>query len=198
MPYSLQVVCDICREQLPEWNDGAFEDPRMETHYEDAHAFLKTYDGKFDVIIMDIADPIEAGPGYVLYTEEFYKFAVTKLNPGGMLVTQSGPGAMYNWGECFSTIHRTLRSAFDVVVPYAADVPSFGSNWAFNVAFNLPAVDDGAEPPTEQGCDRAGAAGERGVNARNAVVGKSISEVDAMIETRLKGGADSLRVSTTP
>jgi len=33
----------------------------------------------FDVIIMDIADPIEAGPGYVLYTQEFYQFAQTKV-----------------------------------------------------------------------------------------------------------------------
>ena len=31
------------------------------------------------MIIMDIADPIEAGPGYVLYTQEFYQFAQTKV-----------------------------------------------------------------------------------------------------------------------
>lgn len=28
---------------------------------------------KFDVIIMDICDPIEAGPGVVLYFQEFYQ-----------------------------------------------------------------------------------------------------------------------------
>ena len=43
---------------------------------------------KFDVMIMDICDPIEAGPGIALYEMEFYKFAITKLNPGGVLVTQ--------------------------------------------------------------------------------------------------------------
>lgn len=58
----------MCREQMPEWNAGVFEDPRMEVHYTDAHAYLKNCDETFDVIIMDIADPIEAGPGYVLYT----------------------------------------------------------------------------------------------------------------------------------
>lgn len=131
-----EIVCNMCREQLPEWNKGVFEDPRMEVHYTDAHAFLKEYDGTFDVIIMDIADPIEAGPGYVLYTEEFYKFATTKLNAGGVFVTQSGPGSCYNWDECFSAIHQTLRTAFNCVVPFTVDIPSFGADWAFNLAFN--------------------------------------------------------------
>ena len=60
----------ICRKELPEWNAGAYEDPRTEVHYEDAKAFLERDERKYDVIVMDIADPIEAGPGYVLYTKE--------------------------------------------------------------------------------------------------------------------------------
>jgi spermidine synthase len=58
----------------------------------------------FDVIIMDILDPIEAGPGIMLYTKEFYKLALTRLNmPGGVFVTQSGtakavPAAHHNDG----------------------------------------------------------------------------------------------------
>mmetsp|Transcript_47847 Transcript_47847/g.54201 ORF Transcript_47847/g.54201 Transcript_47847/m.54201 type:complete len:347 (-) Transcript_47847:41-1081(-) len=132
-----KVVCDICRQEMPEWNQGVFEDPRLTVHYEDAHAFLKTYTGPaFDVIIMDIADPIEAGPGYVLYTEEFYQFALTKMTRDGVLVTQSGSGSIFNWSECFSAIHQTLRTAFDTVIPFTADIPSFGCNWGFNVAFN--------------------------------------------------------------
>jgi len=132
-----QVVCDICRQEMPEWNKGVFEDPRLTVYYEDAHAFLKSYEGPaFDVIIMDIADPIEAGPGYVLYTEEFYKFAVTKMTTDGVMVTQSGSGSIFNWLECFSAIHQTLRTAFDTVIPFTADIPSFGCNWGFNLAFN--------------------------------------------------------------
>lgn len=135
-----EVVCNICRQELPEWADGCFDDPRLEVHYTDAHAFLKQYDGTFDVIIMDIADPIEAGPGYVLYTEEFYKFAVTKLNKGGFLVTQSGPGALYNWDECWSSIYSTLKTSFSKVIPYSVDIPSFGCVWAFTMATNDDSV----------------------------------------------------------
>lgn len=145
-----EVVCNMCREQLPEWNKGVFEDPRLEVHYTDAHAFLKEYDGTFDVIIMDIADPIEAGPGYVLYTEEFYKYATTKLNENGVLVTQSGPGSCYNWGECFSAIHQTLKTAFNCVVPFTVDIPSFGTNWAFNLAYNSKDPTDDMEQLKER------------------------------------------------
>ena len=157
-----KVACDVCREQLPEWNayrpewgvetkhrvtgepleldgtNGAFEDARFEAYYEDAYAWLETNEDKFDVIIMDICDPIEAGPGYKLYTKEFYTFVQSRLNPGGVLVTQSGPGSVYNVkSECFTVIHATLKAAFDVVVPYSTDVPSFGCNWGFNLALNV-------------------------------------------------------------
>ena len=40
--------------------------------------------------------------------------------------------------ECFTTIHSTLKQAFQSVVPYNANVPSFGSPWGFNMAFGLP------------------------------------------------------------
>ena len=59
---------------------------------------------------------------------QFYDFARTKLNDGGVLVTQSGPGAVFNYDECFTAINRTLRARFDVVVPYSVEIPSFGSN----------------------------------------------------------------------
>ena len=98
--------------------------------------FIKEDDRKYDAIIMDIADPIEAGPGIALYTQEFYAFvAKNRLNPGGVLVTQSGPGSHFNVkSECFTTIHSTLRSTFQHVYPYSVDIPSFGSNWGFNLA----------------------------------------------------------------
>lgn len=60
---------ETSKKILPEWGDGASDDPRLELHFTDAHAFLKDNEDKYDVIVMDIADPIEAGPGYVLYTQ---------------------------------------------------------------------------------------------------------------------------------
>jgi hypothetical protein len=57
---------------------------------------------------------------------------------GGVLVTQSGPCAIYNAKEeCFTVINSTLRSAFNCVVPFSVDVPSFGCCWGFNMAMNV-------------------------------------------------------------
>lgn len=57
----------------------------------DAHKYLMETEEKFDVIIMDISDPVEAGPGIALYTQEFYKRAAEVLNKeNGVFVTQAG------------------------------------------------------------------------------------------------------------
>lgn len=60
---TVQVVCDFCREHLAA-NKEAYADPRLEVIYEDARAELEKYDGKFDVIIADLADPVFGGPCY--------------------------------------------------------------------------------------------------------------------------------------
>jgi len=138
-----QVACEMCLQHLPEWADGCFEDPRLEVHYEDAKAYMENYQGKFDVIIMDICDPIEAGPGIALYFQEFYKMCgAEKLSDGGVLVTQSGCCSILNSHECFSTIHNTLKSSFGNVFPYSAPIPSFGCDWGFNLAFDTCAHPD--------------------------------------------------------
>lgn len=44
---------------------------------------------KFDIIVGDLADPVEGGPCYQLYTKSFYQEILKpKLNPNGIFVTQ--------------------------------------------------------------------------------------------------------------
>lgn len=133
-----KLACDICRDELPNWGKDSFNDKRLHVIHEDAYKWLAESSETFDVILMDICDPIEGGPGYKLYTREFYESLKGKLNPGGIFVTQSGPGSEYNAKEnCFTVIHNTLEQAFDFVIPYSVDVPSFGSQWGFNIASNM-------------------------------------------------------------
>ena len=136
-----EVVVDISKQELKQWSDGVCEDSRLELVIGDAKSFLENDTREYDVIIMDIADPIEAGPGIALYTQDFYQFLFSsgRLAKDGVFVTQSGPGSFININECGSTIHRTLRSAFNNVAAFHADIPSFGSVWGFNVAFGGPA-----------------------------------------------------------
>merc|ERR1711988_135570 len=60
-------VVRFCREQLPE-NTDAFNNPRLQVIIDDAKAVIENSSDKYDVIIMDLDDPLEGGPCYQLYT----------------------------------------------------------------------------------------------------------------------------------
>lgn len=139
-------VIEVCKEYLPEWGgEQVANDRRLELIVGDAHAYLKDCKEQFDVIIMDISDPIEAGPGIMLYTQEFYRHCTTLLTPNGVFVTQAGVAESIppdhavdgnNDTSCFGPIFNTLGTVFDCVVPYSSNIPSFGSDWGFCMAFN--------------------------------------------------------------
>ena len=133
-----QQVVDLCREHLPQHHQGAFDDPRTTLVFDDARKYLASSSQQFDVMIMDLVDPLEGGPAYLLYTEEYYNIARARLKPGGILVTQSGPAGYLSLHECFTTIYKTLESIFDHTLPYHAHVPSFITIWGFTVASDAP------------------------------------------------------------
>lgn len=122
-------VCKFCEQHLPD-NKAAFADPRLVLINDDAHKQLVDYEGTFDVIIGDLADPIFGGPCYQMYTDDFYKNVVCKkLSPGGIFVTQSGPCGLLSASMVFSSIHNTLKASFPKVVPYCCHIPSFADEW---------------------------------------------------------------------
>ncbi len=59
----LQVVCDFCRQHLAA-NQEAYADPRLEVVNDDAAARLEGTQERFDVIVADLADPVDGGPCY--------------------------------------------------------------------------------------------------------------------------------------
>jgi thermospermine synthase len=126
-------VVKFCREHLDE-NSEAFADKRLELVIDDAKAWLERCESKFDVIIMDLDDPLEGGPCYQLYTTEFYSMLKTKMNPGATLVTQSGQSGIKQHHLVFSPIHRTLKEVFSNVVAYNQAVYSFMDEWGWNLA----------------------------------------------------------------
>ena len=126
-------VVRFCREHLPE-NAQAFADSRLELIIDDAKGVLEREAKKFDVIIMDLDDPLEGGPCYQLYTAEFYRMIREKLNPGGIFVTQSGQAGIKQHGLVWSPVHNTLRTVFPHVSAYKQAVYSFCDEWGWNMA----------------------------------------------------------------
>ncbi len=126
-------VVDICKEFLPFLSQGAFEDSRTELHHVDAMKYLDETKDKFDVVIIDLTEPLEEGPAYLLYTQEFYHDLKERLTPSGLIALQSGSTSMII-AHGFSAVVNTLHTEFSVVAPYQAEVPAFGGTWGFAVA----------------------------------------------------------------
>ena len=131
-------VVELCRAHLPDHHRGSFDDPRVTLRHEDARAFLQAGGEGYDVIILDLVDPLEEGTAYLLYTNEFYRIARERLNPGGVLVTQSGPAGLPNHQECFTTIFRTLSGVFAHTAAVQVHVPAFQTLWGFTIASDSP------------------------------------------------------------
>ena len=153
-------VVELCRRHLPEMHRGAFEDPRAEVRHEDARAYLEHTTDRFDMICVDLVEPLEEGPACLLFTKEFYTLVRDRLTPGGTMTMQAG---MTKVGELsfFTALHRTLSAVFPIVAGYQTFVSCFGTPWGFLVASKR--ID-----PTRQ--DRAA--------------------VDALVADRIKGPLD--------
>lgn len=124
-------VVELCRRHLPRHARGAFSDPRLELHYDDAYKFLATTQDRFDFIILDVPDPIEAGPAYPLFTQEFYTLVKDRLNSQGLMITQAGPTGPGFYEQWFTAVAKTVPSVFPASYLCEAYVPAFGSTWGF-------------------------------------------------------------------
>ena len=146
-----EKVVEVSLDYLEEWGGReVMKDPRFELVVGDAYAWILNCKDKFDCVIMDISDPIEAGPGIMLYTKELYEHVVTVLTPNGVFVTQAGtadavPMPHANAGArdttCFGPIRNTLNEVFSCVLPYTQSIPSFGADWGYVMAFNNSSSD---------------------------------------------------------
>ncbi len=126
-----KLVVDMCKRYLPNHHQGAFEDPRLHLRHEDALRYIQTTDERFDIAIIDVPDPLEAGPAYMLFTQEFYRTMRARLNPGGIMVAQAGPTGATFYEQCFSAVANTVAAVFPSAHLHEAFIPSFGTTWGF-------------------------------------------------------------------
>ncbi|MGB2757467.1 MAG: spermidine synthase [Acidimicrobiia bacterium] len=115
----------LCREHLPTWAGGAFEDPRTVLALGDAVAFLKASTETFDVIIADMSDPVEEGPATFCFTQEFFQSVADHLSPEGVFVLQGGPANPAE-GALHAKVLRTLETVFADIESYLCPATIYG------------------------------------------------------------------------
>jgi len=115
------AILDLARDCLPrEWR-ALHDDPRVHVHVTDGRLFLKATASTFDVIIVNLPDPLNAQLNR-FYTVEFFREAARKLTPSGVLSIQARGSEDYispELGEYLRSLYGSLRA----VLPETAAIP---------------------------------------------------------------------------
>ena len=130
-------VIQACRDLLPEIHQGAYDDPRAHIAVGDAFEYLRETRGHWDVIIADLTDPIEEGPAYPLFTQEFFETCRQALRPGGIFVNQAG-SLSPPLADILVRVVNTIGSVFQQTSVVTANVPTYGSAWGLALASDQP------------------------------------------------------------
>jgi len=132
-------VVAVSAEHLPMLSVGAFDDDRVRMVYGDARREIERHRNDFDVIILDLTEPIATGPSQRLFTREFYAAVRRALRPNGVIAVQT---AHANPGRTGGRLHADVRATLtDVgfnVASFFCTVPSFQSLWSFALGTLAP------------------------------------------------------------
>jgi spermidine synthase len=132
-----EEVIALAKQYLGEFHQGAFDDPRTELVIADGREYLsRVEDGRFDLVIVDITDPLAGGPSYKLFTKEFYTLVKRKLGAEGVMVTQATSTSFSE--HYFASIYKTVEMVFPVARAYHVFMKSYTAMWGFVVGSKGP------------------------------------------------------------
>ncbi len=135
-----EAVVAACRTHLPEWNNGAFEDPRSTLLHGDAVQYLHDTKMPFDLIVSDMTDPVEDGPSTFCFTKEYFEAVSAALTDDGVVAVQAGPLSPVEIA-LHAKVLRTMAAAFPYVVSYPCNAAVYGRPLGFAMASRTPIVE---------------------------------------------------------
>jgi spermidine synthase len=122
-----EKVVETSRKHFPYLTRG-LDDPRANVMFEDGKKFIETTSEKFDVVILDLSDPI--GPAADLFQKEFHQKVFDRLNDDGIMVAQS-ESPYYN-KQTVRLMYTNLKAIFPIVRMYTCFMPIYPSGlWSF-------------------------------------------------------------------
>ena len=135
------TMCEIDREvvetskkHFPRLTAG-LDDPRTNLLFADGKKFIEDTTDKFDLIILDLSDPI--GPAADLFQKDFHQSVRDQLNDNGIMVAQSE--SPYFNKDTVQAMYHNLRDIFPLVKMYTCFMPIYPSGfWSFAFCSNGP------------------------------------------------------------
>lgn len=123
-------VVDVAKEYFPKLASG-YKDKRAQVRFEDGQKFLRESEQVWDVIMLDLTDPI--GPAKPLFERPFYKLCAQHLAPDGMLSAQTE--SLHFHADTVKGVARALRGLFEYIELVTLPLAMYPGNWwTFTVA----------------------------------------------------------------
>jgi len=122
-------VIRVAKEYFGAVHNGVFDNPKLRVLVEDGMKFVRETSERFDLIAMDLNDPM--GPAEALYSAEFFQQLRAALAPGGALVLHIG--APVARPDRVAELAQRLNGIFRIVRPYTMYIPLYGAQWAMAV-----------------------------------------------------------------
>ena len=149
---------DLCRELIPGWSAGVYDDPRLEVHYEDINEYLERTGERFDVVIGDLVDVQDwDAPAGDLYSRDFYAALTGCMRDGGVFASQAGALSTVDMDN-HNRIRARIAKSLPRVRSYGLVVPSFYHMWSFVLGSAAP-LDCGGASLAECFDERVGGRG---------------------------------------
>jgi len=121
------MVISLGRAYLPRASIDPLDDPRVQIHHTDGRAFVKRAKGPYDVIIVNLPDPMTAQINR-FYTIEFFREASRILASKGIFALSAtaseniiGP----TLAQYLASVYRSMKAIFPAVIAYPGGTARF-------------------------------------------------------------------------
>ncbi|MBU0600318.1 polyamine aminopropyltransferase [bacterium] len=128
-----EEVVNLCQEYLPTIHQNSFFDSRVKLIFADARKYFEETKEIYDVIIIDISEPLAGSPAYLLFTQEFYQIIKNHIKENGIISIQSGTTNPEE-NKLYLSIYKTLQSVFPCLHTYEAFTFAYYTSWGFITA----------------------------------------------------------------
>ncbi|MEZ0324037.1 MAG: polyamine aminopropyltransferase [Hydrogenothermaceae bacterium] len=125
-----RMVIEVSREYLPTISEK-LNDNKVTVFIEDGNKFLDERKNYYDVILLDLSDPV--GPAEALFKRNFYQKVKESLKEDGIMAAQTESPFLQE--EYFKTAVKEIKAVFKNSQTYLAFIPTYPAGmWSFTLA----------------------------------------------------------------
>lgn len=122
-----EMVVEVSKKHFPKLTKG-LADSRANLKFQDGKKFIEESDQKFDIVLLDLSDPI--GPAADLFQKTFHQTVFDRLNDDGIMVAQT-ESPFFNQ-QTIKLMYSNLKDVFPIVKMYTCFMPIYPSTlWSF-------------------------------------------------------------------